>query len=253
MRNVAPIWHPCNNAKSGMPDDGDPYFDQNAPTPNWVDPRKGAAMMCTNRSSTITVFSMVVLVTSLVGARIVGAHCDTLDGPVVATARIALERGDVAPVLKWVSPGHEQEIRTVFANVMAVRELSSQAREMADRYFFETLVRIHREGEGAPFTGLKPAGAVDPAVAMADQALEDGSVDGLANALSKHVEEGVRERFARALEARKHADENVDAGREFVEAYVQFTHYVERLHLIATSNVEHHDEARDEAAGAHEH
>ena len=84
---------------------------------------------------------------------------DTLDGPVVATARIALEQGDATPVLKWVSSEYEEEVKTVFAHALAVRELSPQAREMADSYFFETLVRIHREGESAPYTGLKPAGA----------------------------------------------------------------------------------------------
>jgi hypothetical protein len=162
---------------------------------------------------------------------------------VVAAAEIALERGDVTPALKWIRPEHEGEIRAVFAHVLAVRQLGPEARDMADRYLFETLVRIHREGEGAPYTGLKPAGAVDPAVAMADQALEDGSVDRLVDALSGHVAAGIRERYARATEARKHADDSVEAGREFVEAYVQFTHYVEGLHLLATSESAHHGEA----------
>ena len=210
-------------------------------------------MIDSKRPLTITATGILILATSLVGGRFAGAHCDTLDGPVVATARLALEQGDATPVLKWVSSEYEQEIKTVFAHALAVRELSPQAREMADRYFFETLVRIHREGEGASYTGLKPAGAVDPAVAMADQALEDGSVDRLANALSGHVEAGIRGRFARAVEAKKHADDSVDDGREFVEAYVQFTHYVERLHLIATSGAGHHAEARDEPTGIHGH
>lgn len=210
-------------------------------------------MKRSTQSSTFTVIFVALLAVALVGVRVVGAHCDTLGGPVVASARIALEQGDVAPVLKWVSPEHEEEITIIFDNVLAVRELGPQAMEMADTYLFETLVRIHREGEGAPYTGLKPAGAVDPAVAMADRALEDGSVDGLADALAKHVVAGVRDRFARAEETRKHADESVDAGREFVEAYVAFTHYVERLHLIATASGGHHDAAGDEPARIHEH
>ncbi|MDH3838545.1 MAG: DUF6448 family protein, partial [Desulfobacteraceae bacterium] len=107
------------------------------------------------------------------------AHCDTLDGPVVQTARIALEKGDVKPLLKWVRADDEKEIRVAFQKTLAVRAKGAKAKELADMYFFETLVRIHRAGEGAPYTGLKPGEAVDPAVALADKALESGSVDKL--------------------------------------------------------------------------
>ena len=203
-------------------------------------------------------YATVVAAALAVGAMLLAphpaaAHCDTMEGPVVATAKVSLEKGDVMPVLRWVRPEAEGEIKAAFAKALAVRKLGPEAKEMADSYFFETLVRIHREGEGAPYTGLKPAGAVDPAVAMADKALESGSVDQLAGAMSTHVAEGIRERFVKAYEAKKHADENVQAGREFVEAYVQFTHYVERLQLDATTGVEHHDEASGEAAPAHTH
>jgi hypothetical protein len=33
------------------------------------------------------------------------AHCDTMNGPVVADARQALESGHLTPVLKWVNRG----------------------------------------------------------------------------------------------------------------------------------------------------
>ena len=118
------------------------------------------------------------------------AHCDTLDGPVVATAQKALDAGDVTPLLKWVSANDEQEIRSAFSETLDVRKLGGQAQDLADRYFFETLVRIHRAGEGAPYTGLKPGTAVDPAVALADKALVSGSVDKLANVLSHAMTKG---------------------------------------------------------------
>ena len=102
-----------------------------------------------------------------------------MDGPVVKTAQAALEKGDVTPVLKWVKPEHEAEIRDAFQKTLAVRGLGKDARDLADKYFFETLVRLHREGEGAPYTGLKPAGAVEPVMAASDKALEAGSVDEL--------------------------------------------------------------------------
>lgn len=169
------------------------------------------------------------------------AHCDTLDGPVVETARKALASGDVTPLLKWVSADDEQMIRTAFQKTLEVRKLGTQARDLADMYFFETLVRIHRAGEGAPYTGLKPGTAVDPAVALADKALESGSVDKLVNILTDATAKGIRERFHRALKAKKHADESVIAGREFVESYVIFTHYVEGLHSMIKGASEHHE------------
>ena len=170
------------------------------------------------------------------------AHCDTLDGPVVKTARIALEKGDITPVLKWVQADDEKEIQAAFQKALVVRTRGPEAKELADMYFFETLVRIHRAGEGAPYTGLKPGAAVDPAVALADQALESGSVDKLDGVLSKAMSKGIHERFQHAGEARKHADDSVAAGREYVNAYVIFTHYVEGLHAMIKGDGEHHPE-----------
>lgn len=173
------------------------------------------------------------------------AHCDSVDGPVVLEARAALEQNDVTPVLKWVRPEDEAAIRAAFAHAAAVRGLGAEARELADTYFLETLVRIHRAGEGAPYTGLKAAGAIEPAIAEADRALASGSVDELADTLSRHTAQGLRDRFARVAEARRHAGESVEAGREFVEAYVVYVHYVEGLsHLV-------HSVGPHEAADTH--
>lgn len=189
------------------------------------------------------------------------AHCDTLDGPVVKTARAALDKGDVTPLLKWVKASDEKEIREAFQKTLAVRAKGDQARELADLYFFETLVRIHRAGEGAPYTGLKPGAAIDPAVAMADQALETGNAEELVKVLTKALGDGIRERFQRARETRQHADESVAAGREFVASYVVFTHYVEGLHGMITGGAAHHGEGGEaarhgeakETAGGHRH
>jgi len=200
------------------------------------------------------VLAMLVTTLSLaIGLLLPGqaaAHCDTLDGPVVADARTALTQGDVTPVLKWVSSADEQEIRAAFANTMAVRKLSPEAEKLADMYFFEALVRIHRAGEGAPYTGLKAAGTVEPVVAKADQALEQGSVDGLVKAILAHTDEGIRERFNHALETKKHAAESIDAGREYVEAYVTFVHYVEGIAQVVHA-APHQAEAPPKAAHQH--
>jgi hypothetical protein len=168
------------------------------------------------------------------------AHCDTLNGPVIESARHALATGDVKPVLKWIPADDEQLIRTAFQNTMEVRKLGEQAQKLADMYFFETLVRVHRAGEEASYTGLKPGTEIDPAIAMADKALESGSADELVSALTKGTAKGIGERFRRALETRKHADESVTAGREFVEAYVIFTHYVEGLDALNKGGTDNH-------------
>lgn len=186
-------------------------------------------------------------------APLVFAHCDTLDGPVVKTARIALEKGDITPLLKWVRASDEKEIEKAFNRTLEVRKQSASAKALADMYFFETLVRIHRAGEGAPYTGLKPGEAIDKAVALADKALESGSVDKLAEVLPNAMAKGIRERFQRAIEKQKHADESVAAGREFIEAYVTFTHYVEGLHVLIKAGPAHHDAAKGHAEGGHGH
>lgn len=177
------------------------------------------------------------------------AHCDTLEGPVVNTARIALESGDVTPLLKWVPVESEEEIKLAFDKTIAVRSNGKEAQELADMYFFETLVRIHRAGEGVAFTGLKPGEAIDPAVALADKALDSGSVDKLVDVLTKALAKGIRERFYNASAAQKYADDSIEKGREFVENYVYFTHYVEGLHAIIKGGGGHHgSEAEDHSS-----
>jgi len=185
---------------------------------------------------------------------IVYAHCDTLDGPVVTTAKKALEKGDVTPVLKWVKKENDVEVRKAFQNTLAVRKLSKQAKELADMYLFETLVRLHRAGEGAPYTGLKPAGIHNPIVEAADRALETGKADELKKHITDETMVGIQKRFSAALERKKHADENIEAGRAFVEAYVEFVHYVESIFLSVTSGSAHHAEPGEESAlSQHKH
>lgn len=178
------------------------------------------------------------------------AHCDTLDGPIVTEARAALESGNVTPLLKWVSKQDEDAIRTAFREARAVRTRGGEAQALADRWFFETVVRLHRAGEGAPFTGLKPAGT-DPgaAVVSADAALERGSAESLVRLVSERAAAGIRERFRRASDAKQRAGESVEAGRQYVAAYVELVHYTERLYDDASRSAGH----GGGAAPAHDH
>lgn len=190
----------------------------------------------------------ILLAGVLIGAglmfpRVAGSHCDTMDGPVVLTAKAALEKKDVTPVLKWVKQDSEAEVKQAFAKTLVVRAQGPVARELADQFFFETLVRLHRASEGEPFTGIKPAGTeLGPAIAGADKALETGSVDAVVKLVTDEAAAGVRKRFAEAREKKKHADESVEAGREFVAAYVEYVHYVEGLHETAQGAGAHHED-----------
>ncbi len=167
---------------------------------------------------------------SLWSASGVLAHCDSVDGPIIPEARRALAAGDIAPILKWVSAEHEGEIRDAFAQTRELRERGEDVSRMAERHFLETLIRVHRQGEGAPYTGLKPAGHIDPAFVAADAALEHGEIDKLADEISAAVHDAIHERFAAAHAGLQHADHSVEAGREYVAAYVSYIHYIEGLH-----------------------
>jgi len=169
----------------------------------------------------------------LVGPGAALAHCDTLDGPVVAAARKALDSGNVNLVLVWVQKKDEAEIRNMFQKAVAVRKAGGQAKELADMYFFETLVRIHRAGEGAGYTGLKPSGKIEPPIAAADKSLETGKLQDVAQLISKRTEQGLHRNFEDVMKKKKYNPSDVAAGRAFASAYVEYTHYVERLYDAA--------------------
>ncbi|MCC6391837.1 MAG: hypothetical protein IT167_14650 [Bryobacterales bacterium] len=168
------------------------------------------------------------------------AHCDGMDGPVVQAGRAALERGDAGLALVWVQPKDEPEIRNAFARTLAVRKLSPEARELADRYFFETLVRIHREGEGAPYTGLKPAGRdLGPAIPAADKAIAGSSVEPVLNLLKDSIQKGVRQRYMEVSHRRDFDPADLQSGRAYVKAYVEFLHYVEGVYAASAASHAH--------------
>jgi hypothetical protein len=168
-------------------------------------------------------------------------HCDGMDGPVVKAAQKALASGNVNLVLIWVQKADEGAVRRAFEQALMVRKLGPEARALADRYFFETLVRLHRAGEGAPYTGLKPAGRdLGPAIPAADKALEDRSVEPLVKIVNGATEKGLREHFRQALEKAEYNKEDVEAGRAYVRAYVEFIHYAERAYEAATKPVSGH-------------
>ncbi|MFY0989174.1 DUF6448 family protein [Halomonas sp. C05BenzN] len=169
------------------------------------------------------------------------AHCDALDGPVITEARAALNAGDITPVLKWIPAEDEAELVAVFDKTLEVRALGDNARELADQQFFAKLVETHRAYEGAPFTGIKPAGEIDPAVQLADRALEEGEIDAFLARIVEKFEQEARSAFEATLAARQRAGDDPELGREFVDHYVHYVHYMEDVHNVIAGNASSHD------------
>jgi hypothetical protein len=182
------------------------------------------------RNTAVAAFSLLAALGWVAPAQ---AHCDTLDGPVVGAARKALDSGNINLVLVWVKKNEEAEVRNAFQKARNVRKAGGEAKELADTYFFETLVRVHRAGEGAAYTGLKPAGTIEPSVAAADRAIETGKLEGLARLIFERTEKGLHGHFDEVMAKKKYNPNDVEAGRAYSSAYVEFVHYAERLYGAA--------------------
>ncbi len=178
-------------------------------------------------------FSVVLGLGLFVPTLPIYAHCDTLEGPVVSAARVALDTNDVTPVLMWVKPGDEPAIKAAFTRALAVRKQSADSAALADQWFFETLVRIHRAGEGAPFTGLKAGEPVEPGIAAADRAIETGDSAAVLDLSTKPLAAALQKKLERVRELKAHAGHSTAAGREYVAAYVDYIHFAERLAMLA--------------------
>lgn len=158
-------------------------------------------------------------------------HCDAMDGPVVKAAIRALEARNVDLVLPFVKEDGEDEVRKAFGRAVAAREIP-EAREVAELYFFDTVVRAHRAGEGAPYTGLKPAGLGEgPVIPVAEEAIETGSADELIRVLSDLVAEEVKHRFDGVMTLQKFAYGPVPEAREYVEAMLGLEVWSHKLYL----------------------
>lgn len=173
-------------------------------------------------------------------------HCDSLDGPVVVAAKQALASDRVELILPFVPADGEAEVRTAFDRTVAIRGQSAEVGEFADRWFFETVVRVHRAGEGAPYTGLKPAGLGEgPVIPVAERAIETGTADELIGVLGDIVAEQVKHRLDHAMQLKTHVDVGVAEAREYVEAMLELEVWSHKLYLAALASAhggEHHHE-----------
>jgi hypothetical protein len=177
-------------------------------------------------------------------------HCDTRDGPVITAAKKALDKGNVNLVLIWVPEQAESEVRKSFDRVMRVRKAGKEARELSDDWFFETVVRLHRAGEGAPYTGLKPAGLDEgPVVHRAEKAIATGNPEEAISFILHVVEEDLEQRFKTVMEKARYNVNNVAAGRAYIQAYIGFVVYAHHLYAWITDGGGH----GEHGAGSHRH
>ena len=169
-------------------------------------------------------------------------HCDSLDGPVVSAARRALDAGKAEIVRPYVPEEGEDEVKQAFEAVIGIRGQGPVVRDVADLHFFETVVRVHRAGEGAPYTGLKPAGLDHgPVIPVAERAIESGSPDELARLLTGRVGEEVHERFGRVMELKARANGDVAANREYVGAMLDLQVWAHRLYEATGAEAHEHE------------
>lgn len=172
------------------------------------------------------------------------AHCDAVDGPVATAAVRALDTENVNLILPFAPAQAEPQLSAVFEQALNVRKQGPDAKALADRYFMETAVRLHRAGEGAHYTGLKPAGTdFGPAIPAAEKALETGKPDALTAFMAEEVSHGIAERYRNAMahsavtkEPTSQAD--VAKARDRVSAELAFIGYIEGIYLTAKGGME---------------
>ena len=182
---------------------------------------------------------LILFAILLFSSQATSAHCDSYDGPVIKDAVKALKTNDVSPVLKWITKEQENEITSLFHKTYKLRNGDKEVYEIVEKHFFETLVRLHRETEGEPYTGLKPAGTTKQIIQMTDEAIKEGNVDGFLLKFNKHFEKVVREKYDKVLQLSKIKNNSTEEGRAFVAAYVNYTHTIMAMHDILEHGIEH--------------
>lgn len=197
------------------------------------------SLLSTKSVKTLFVLSLIALF-SMVSIQPASAHCDSFDGPALIDAAKALETNNVELIRKWIRAEDEATVVPLFHKTYSLKDGDAEIYEIVKTHFYETFVRLHREMEGATFTGLKPAGTTAHITVMSDKALENGDFNSLLIALNKHVNGQLTEKYDKTAALYKVKDRSVEEGRAYVEAYVDYTHAVEAVHDLLESGGHHH-------------
>jgi hypothetical protein len=178
-------------------------------------------------------------------------HCDTRDGPVAKAVRKALETGNVNLILIWITKSVEHEMKDVFEKALKARKLGKEAKIVADDWVLENAIRLHRAGEGAPYTGIKPAGLDEgPIVPKAEKAIETGNPKEVIHFINHSIEEELQRRFKRVYSKKNYNENDVTAGREYIHAFIGFVVYSHHLYTNIIGNGDH-KEAKEKSGHKH--
>lgn len=170
------------------------------------------------------------------------AHCDSETGPVAKGAQAALASGNVNAALPFVQPSAEAEVTSVFRQALAARGASEASRTVADRHFVETVVRLHRQGENAPYTGLKASGTdFGPAIVAAERALDTRSSTELGALLTASLEKSLRSRLEEVVSLQRYSavpksHDGVANARRRVRAELEFEKYADTVYRAITGS-----------------
>ena len=174
--------------------------------------------------------TILILAVAALFPNISQAHCDRVNGPVAKAARKALKNKNFETVQIWVSEEQEKELLQSYNRALDVYQQDGKAGKLAERYFIENAVRLHRVAEGMPYTGVKPAQSLPEDLKLAEKALESGNADKVIALLRNELAKRVQKYHKKAVTTAQKKNKNVEAGRQWVDAYVKYIIYVHGLY-----------------------
>lgn len=158
-------------------------------------------------------------------------YMDNMDGPVVRAAENALDMENIKYILPYVSSKYEGELNDAFEKTLSVRELSGEAAELADYWFFETAVRLHHKGEEKSYTGLKSAGTDwGPIIPKIDRAVETENLEELLDFLLNFIREDIEGRFDDVISKKDYDEDDVEDARDYLKAREEFLSYTRKFY-----------------------
>jgi len=182
------------------------------------------------KTHTLFTFTALTLILGMFIVQPAKAHCDRENGPVAVAAKKALKTGDFSKVAIWVGKQQEEELRKKFLHSRKVYQSGDESRQLAKQYFMETAVRLHRQAEGMPYTGLKPAKPAARDIQVAEKALETGNLEPVMQMFSNTMQQEAHKWFEKALKAKANKGKSVEAGREWADLYVKYIVYLHKLY-----------------------